>query len=108
MSPKNFATVPDSDTEIVEEVGYHRRTKRGMKSTYKQVPATQPPQEKAGQASRSRSTKKRQAQLPEVESPQPEPDPTHMDDMQAHGFIDEQEDDLPEFVGDVMQPRTMV
>ncbi|KAI9435892.1 hypothetical protein BJY52DRAFT_1230672 [Lactarius psammicola] len=36
MSPRHFETVQDSDTEIIEQVTYRRRTKKGIKTTYKQ------------------------------------------------------------------------
>lgn len=48
MSPRYFETVPDSDEDIIEEVNYLRKTKKGMKTTTKRVPMTHPPQAKAG------------------------------------------------------------
>ncbi len=53
MSPRHFVTVPDSDTEIVEQVTYCQRTKRSIKTTYKQVLSEETPPEKVEQASHS-------------------------------------------------------
>jgi hypothetical protein len=106
MSPRHFVTVPDSDTEIMEEVGHHRMTKQGMKSTYKQAPIEQPPLEKGAQASRSRNMKKKQTQLPEVGAAQSQP--AQMDDMHTHVFIEGQEDDLPDFGGEEVPAQTRV
>jgi hypothetical protein len=107
MSPRNFVTVTDSDTEIVEEVGSHRRTKRGMKSTYKKVLTQKPPLwETAGQASRSRSKKKRQPQLPEVGAAQSQP--SQVDNRQTHVFVEGPEDDFPDFVAEEFHVQTMV
>jgi hypothetical protein len=110
MSPKNFDTVPESDTEIATEVGYHRRTKRGMKSTYKQKPVEQePPEVKPQQESRLWSKKKKPAQLPEVGASLQDQELAQVDYMQAHEFIDDgQEYDSPLLGGDAAQPRTMV
>ncbi len=51
MSPRHFVTVLDSDTEIIEQVTYRQRTKRGIKTTYKQVLSEETPPEKVEQAS---------------------------------------------------------
>jgi hypothetical protein len=110
MSPKNFKTVPESDTEITTEVGYHQRTKQGMKSTYRQKPIEQePPNIKPGQTSQLQSKTKKHAQLPEVGASPQEQEPAQVDYMQAHEFIDNgQEYDSPVLGGDGAQPRTTV
>jgi hypothetical protein len=110
MSPKNFDTVPDSDTEVATEVGYHRRTKRGMKSTYKQKTiAQEPPEVKPAKASRSRSKTKMPTRLPEEGTSLQDQEPAHVEYMQAHEFIDDgQEYDSQLLGGDAAQPRTMV
>jgi hypothetical protein len=106
MSPRHYVTVPDSDTEIVEEVTNRRMTKRGMKTTYKQVPIEEPLKEKAEQASRSRRTRKRQTELPEVEATPQEP--TDTGDIDTHVFIEGHEDHIPEFDSEELQPQKMV
>ena len=114
MPPRHFDIVPDSEPEFVEEVAYHRRTKRGMKTTYKQMPVEQPPQEKAGQSSRLWSRNNRQTKLPDgvqtephnVEAIQPEPD--NIDDMAPHLLIEGEDDELPGISPEEMQPLETV
>lgn len=105
MSPRRFVIIPDSDTELVE-VGIHGMTKRGMKSTYKQVRAEQPPPEQSGQASRSRSKKKKQPERRQVAKTLPEV--ANIEDMETHVFVDAQEDNLPDFVPEEIQTRKTV
>ena len=110
MSPKNFDTIPESDTEVATEVGYHRRTKRGMKSTYKQTPVAQePPEVKPAKESRSRSKRKMPTRLPEVGASSQDPEPAQVEYMEAHEFIDDgQGYDSQLLGGDAAQPRIMV
>ena len=110
MSPKNFDTIPDSDTEVATEVGYHRRTKRGMKSTYKQKTVEQElPEVKPAKVSRSRSKKKMPTRLPEVGESSQDQEPAQVDYMQAYEFLDDGQEYDPQLLGgDAAQPRTMV
>ena len=79
-----------------------------MRTTSKEVPIEQPPQEHAGQASRLRSKQKKQGQLRQAGVTPPEPEPAHITDMETHVFIEEQEDDLPNPFSEEMQSQTMV
>jgi hypothetical protein len=76
MSRIHYVPLPDSDTEIIEEVTYRRKTTRGMKIKQERTPMEQPLQETTGKTSRSRSKNKRQAQLRQVEQILQEPDNT--------------------------------
>jgi hypothetical protein len=42
MSRIHYVPVPESDTEIIEEVTYRRKTMRGMKIKREQAPMEQP------------------------------------------------------------------
>lgn len=122
MSPRHFATVSDSDTEIVDEVAVHQETKQGIKTTYRQVRKKQAPQEQTGQASRSRSRQSSQEQIgqalrsrskkkkqPELRQTEvPPPGPAYTEDMETHLFIDVQDDDLPNVVSEEMQMQATV
>jgi hypothetical protein len=108
MSPRHFVTVPDSDDDIVEEVNYLRKTKRGMKTTKKQVPMTHPPHVKAGEASHlhSRSKSQRQAQLRRIEHTSQEV--ADVGDMDTYQFTVGNEDHNPDPIVEEMQPQAMV
>ncbi len=114
MSPRHFVTVPDSDTEIVEQVTYRRRTKRGIKTTYKQVLSEETPPEKVEKASRSRSRTQRQTKLRSERQTVPrdaEPtqlEPNNIGDMETHEFLDGEEDDLPDNSPGGVQPQPTV
>ncbi|KAI9437384.1 hypothetical protein BJY52DRAFT_1230144 [Lactarius psammicola] len=109
MSPRHFETVQDSDTEIIEQVTYRRRTKKGIKTTYKQVRSDQPPVEKSGQASNTRSRTQRQTKLRNEKQLEPhtakatQPEEDNIGYMDTHEFIDEQEDNLNNISPEGMQ-----
>jgi len=109
MSPRYFETVQDSDTEIIEQVTYRRRTKKGIKTTYKQVRSDQPPAEKSGQASNTRSRTQRQTKLRNEKQLEPhtakatQPEEDNIGYMDTHEFIDEQEDNLNDISPEGMQ-----
>ena len=109
MSPRYFETVQDSDTEIIEQVTYCRRTKKGIKTTYKQVRSDQPPVEKSGQASNTRSRTQRQTKLCNEKQLEPhtakstQPEEDDIGYMDTHEFIDEQEDNLNDISPEGMQ-----
>jgi hypothetical protein len=106
MSPRHFVTVPDSDEDIIEEVNYLRKTKKGMKTTTKRVPMTHPPQAKAGDAARSRHKGSRHTQVHRAEdTPQ---EGAHIGDMDTHEFIDGYEDNIPGAIMEEVQPQVMV
>ncbi|KAI9451585.1 hypothetical protein BJY52DRAFT_1190868 [Lactarius psammicola] len=109
MSSRHFETVQDSDTEIIEQVTYHQRTKKGIKTTYKQICSDQPPVEKSGQASNTQSRTQRQTKVHNEKQLEPhtaratqleEDDIGYMD---THEFIDEQEDNLNDISPEGMQ-----
>ncbi|KAI9430790.1 hypothetical protein BJY52DRAFT_1199932 [Lactarius psammicola] len=116
MSPRHFETVQDSDTEIIEQVTYCRRTKKGIKTTYKQVCSDQPPAEKSGQASNTWSRTQRQTKLRNEKQLEPhtakatQPEEDNIGYMDTHEFIDEQEDNLNDISPEGMQtlPTTVV
>ncbi|KAI9444450.1 hypothetical protein BJY52DRAFT_1194297 [Lactarius psammicola] len=109
MSPRYFETVQDSDTEIIEQVTYRRRTKKGIKTTYKQVRSDQPPAEKSGQASNTRSRTQRQTKLRNEKQLEPhtakstQPGEDDIGYMDTHEFIDEQEDNINDISPEGMQ-----
>ncbi|KAI9437087.1 hypothetical protein BJY52DRAFT_1230227 [Lactarius psammicola] len=109
MSPRYFETVQDSDTEIIEQVTYRRRTKKGIKTTYKQVRSDQPPVEKSGQASNTRSRTQRQTKLRNEKQLEPhtakatQPEEDDIGYMDTHEFIDEQEDNINDISPEGMQ-----
>jgi hypothetical protein len=106
MSPRYFETVPDSDEDIIEEVNYLRKTKRGMRTTTKKVPMTHTPKAKAGEGSRSRSKGSRQAQVRRAEDiPQ---EVATIGVMDTHEFIDGYEDNIPDPIAEEMHPQVMV
>jgi hypothetical protein len=72
MSRIHYVPLPDSDTEIVEEVTYRQRTSRGMKIKQERAPMEQPLRETTGKTSHSRSKNKSQAQLRHIEEPLPD------------------------------------
>jgi hypothetical protein len=74
MSPIHYVAVPESDTEIIEEVTYRRKTRQGMKIKHEQAPMEQPLEGATGRASHSRSKNTRQAQLRQGEETVQEPD----------------------------------
>jgi hypothetical protein len=135
MSPIHYAPVPDSDTDILEEVTYRQRTARGMKIKQQQSPMENPLQETTGKASRSRRKNQKQSLLCEVEETQQEPDntgehsqsrsknrrhaklrqveepllePDNTDHLDTYEVIEDQRDDLPDPGQGVMQPQVMV
>ncbi|KAI9437764.1 hypothetical protein BJY52DRAFT_1196355 [Lactarius psammicola] len=100
MSLRYFETVQDSDTEIIEQVTNHQRTKKGIKTTYKQVRSDQPPVEKSEQAFNTRSRTQRQTNLHYEKQIEPQtakatqPEEDNIGYMDTHEFIDEQEDNI--------------
>jgi hypothetical protein len=58
----HYVPVPESDTEIIEEVTYRQRTTWGMKIKQERTPMEQPLQEAAGQTSHSQTRVKAQVQ----------------------------------------------
>jgi hypothetical protein len=76
MSQIHYVPVPESDTEIIEEVTYRRKTARGMKIKREQAPMEQPLQETTRKSSRPRVKNTHQAQLHQVEDTLQEPDNT--------------------------------
>jgi hypothetical protein len=67
MSRIHYVPVPESDTEIIEEVTYCRRTTWGVKIKQDRTPMEQPIPKPTGHISRSQGKSKKQAQLCYVE-----------------------------------------
>jgi len=101
-------SVPAVEEGIEEVIIKHTRTKRGVRTTEKVVPVLIPSKVKPGQSSRSKKGK--QCQLdPELEMAQgSEVQFPSMEDTQAHQFIDEQVDDLPDVEDEQGQPQASV
>jgi hypothetical protein len=101
-------SVPAVEEGIEEVIIKHTRTKWGVWTTEKVVPVLIPSKEKPGQTSHSKKGKQRQggpeperAEGSGVQSP-------FMEDIEAHQFVEEQVDDLPDLEHEPGQPQASV
>lgn len=89
MPRPRYDVVPESDTEIIEEVTTRHRTKRGMKLKQERGPIEQPVQTKQTKASGSRSKTKKQAQAHQAADKIPDAGDTTI--MQTYDFVGDEE-----------------
>lgn len=102
MPRPRYDTVPESDTEIIEEVTYRQKTKRGMTLKQTRVPMEQSAKSKTGTASTSRSKTKKHVQTTQAE------DATVGDHMlQAYDFVGD-DDIQPEHASERIEPQVTV
>ena len=103
----HIVPVPESDTEIIEEVTYLHRTKRGLKTTTKQVTMEQPLKEKRSQASHSRSKSKSQPKIRQDDASSSEL-ASKIGEMEIHETIEGNDNVLHDHVVEDFQPQTRV
>jgi hypothetical protein len=89
MPRPRYVAVPESDTEIVEEVTTRHRTTRGMKLKQERVAMERPLQTKPGKASGSRSKYNKQAQADQAA--ENISDAGHNNIVQAYDYVDNPE-----------------
>jgi hypothetical protein len=89
MPRPQFDAVPDSDTEVVEELTTRNKTKRGIKLKTTRRVVEQPLQAKVEKASGSRRKNKKQTQAHRAE--ESIPDLGNNDMIQAYELVDDPE-----------------
>src|ERR1700677_1630983 len=104
MPRARYDIVPESDTEIVEEVTYRQKTKRGTKLKTTRTVVRQPTSAKTKTASGSQSKTRKQVQASEVEE---EPSPGNNTDLPTYEVVGDLEYQ-PEYAVEDAEPLANV